>query len=275
MATSLSRLSNCAVRCARPIIPRRNPVHQTCRFRTFYTTPPRRSDDDDDAEDVVHRPPPPRADYKFDYSSLDPDEKASYDALSPEEKLEYQSEAAALDAYMTSPEVESELNAEVSQLAYELSQEVPRKDHIPERIKPGLMAMGEEDEQGSGEDGEFKGDDISSLAHGELEQHREIREMARIAAWEMPLLSSMVPSTSIHPATYPMRAIASICNGGTEDEPKLLILNRTRQNFPTSTPRRTTSFPPHNLHGRNPPRRKKDRPRILHLRPTPHPHSTH
>ena len=97
---------------------------------------------------------------------------------------------------MTSPEVESELNAEVSQLAYEMSQEAPRNTQIPKRIKPGLMAMGEDDEQISGEDEEFQGDDISSLAHGELEQHREIREMARIAAWEMPLLSSTSLSKS-------------------------------------------------------------------------------
>jgi len=43
----------------------------------------------------------------------------------------------------------------------------------------------------SQEDPEFQEDDITSLAHGELEQHREYREYARLAAWEMPLLSSM------------------------------------------------------------------------------------
>ena len=37
--------------------------------------------------------------------------------------------------------------------------------------------------------------DLSSLAHGELEHHREMRHYARLAAWEMPLLASMfVPS---------------------------------------------------------------------------------
>ncbi|SMR41652.1 unnamed protein product [Zymoseptoria tritici ST99CH_1E4] len=33
--------------------------------------------------------------------------------------------------------------------------------------------------------------EISSTAHAELEQHRELREMVRLAAWEMPLLSSL------------------------------------------------------------------------------------
>jgi hypothetical protein len=56
------------------------------------------------------------------------------------------------------------------------------------------MSMGEEDEEGTGPDDEFKEDDISSLAHAELEQHREMREYARLAAWEMPLLSSKLPT---------------------------------------------------------------------------------
>lgn len=35
---------------------------------------------------------------------------------------------------------------------------------------------------------EFKFDDISSIGHGQLEQHREIRQYARVAAYEMPRL---------------------------------------------------------------------------------------
>lgn len=55
--------------------------------------------------------------------------------------------------------------------------------------KQGLFNMGEEPGMGS-EDPEFQEDDITSLAHGQLEQHREYREYMRIAAWEMPLLTS-------------------------------------------------------------------------------------
>ncbi len=33
--------------------------------------------------------------------------------------------------------------------------------------------------------------ELSTHAHRELEQHRELREMVRLAAWEMPLLSSL------------------------------------------------------------------------------------
>jgi len=35
----------------------------------------------------------------------------------------------------------------------------------------------------------YEEDEISSLGHTELDQHRELREMIRLAAWEMPLLS--------------------------------------------------------------------------------------
>lgn len=40
------------------------------------------------------------------------------------------------------------------------------------------------------EDEELGEDDILSLAHGKLEEFREYREYARVAAWQMPLLSS-------------------------------------------------------------------------------------
>ncbi|KAK3995768.1 mitochondrial ribosomal subunit protein-domain-containing protein [Cladorrhinum sp. PSN332] len=39
-----------------------------------------------------------------------------------------------------------------------------------------------------GED-DFEEDDIMAMGHGKLEEHREFREYARIAVWEMPLLA--------------------------------------------------------------------------------------
>lgn len=59
------------------------------------------------------------------------------------------------------------------------------------RLKQTFMNMGEPEpweEDGMLDDDH---DDMTSLAHGELEQHREMRHYARLAAWEMPLLSSM------------------------------------------------------------------------------------
>ena len=48
--------------------------------------------------------------------------------------------------------------------------------------------------------------EISSVGHSELEQHREIREMVRLAAWEMPLLSQLAkPFEPPDRTTQPLR----------------------------------------------------------------------
>lgn len=50
----------------------------------------------------------------------------------------------------------------------------------------GFWAEGEES---MGPDEDYFGDDLTSHGHGELQQHRELREYARLIAWELPLLS--------------------------------------------------------------------------------------
>lgn len=68
----------------------------------------------------------------------------------------------------------------------------------PFRIKTGFWAEGEES---MGPDEDYFGDDITSHGHGELQKHRELREYARLIAWELPLLSrtSCLPCHSRHP----------------------------------------------------------------------------
>lgn len=128
-------------------------------------------------EVIEYDGPPPTADEIAEFNEMmenpPPDKRAAIEA--------FKAKAAGIEAQAV---------AEVEDLLPEFTE--------PEqfaRFKPGLISMGEDDEEDIGPDETFKGDDITSLAHGELEQHREIREYARIAAWEMPLLSS----TSTHP----------------------------------------------------------------------------
>ncbi|MCJ1475185.1 37S ribosomal protein S24, mitochondrial [Lambiella insularis] len=143
--------------------------------------------------------------------SLSQSSRTFYDSLSPDDRLRYEQDAIKLDEHMTSPAVEARLNAEVAQEAYDALLRAPRErpDVEDDKFKPGLMSMGEIDEIDSGEDETFEGDDISSLAHGELEQHRELREYARIAAWEMPLLSKLTtpfqPPTTSNPTPLRFR----------------------------------------------------------------------
>ena len=91
---------------------------------------------------------------------------------------------------MKSFEVESNLKGVAGEAVHEVVTQVRTAKFQPPRLKLGFFSMGEEDPVATGEDEEFEGDDITFLAHGDLEQHRELREYARIAAWEMPLLSS-------------------------------------------------------------------------------------
>ena len=46
------------------------------------------------------------------------------------------------------------------------------------------------DDEGDDEDATDDYDNMSVLAHGELQQHQEMRHYARLAAWDLPLLSS-------------------------------------------------------------------------------------
>ncbi|KAI1454470.1 mitochondrial ribosomal subunit protein-domain-containing protein [Annulohypoxylon moriforme] len=55
------------------------------------------------------------------------------------------------------------------------------------------------------EDDAFEEDDIMGMAHGKLEEFREYREYARIAAWEMPLLSKLAKPFEPPTAEEPLR----------------------------------------------------------------------
>lgn len=193
MAASVNRLSCFALRYPFRIPLQRKHHASIATFRHLHTTSTWRKDSPEDArknarEDAIKDAPEK---YVFEVSSLRPADRNMYDHLSPEEKTEYEEDSRKLHEHMNSPAVISGLTAEASTAAFEVSQEIAPENYKFPKIKGGLMAMGEEDEQGTGEDDDFQGDDITSLGHGELEQHREMREYARIAAWEMPLLSSM------------------------------------------------------------------------------------
>lgn len=193
MAAAISRMGYIALRHTSRTSARREPLHlppPPCR--QFHITLLRRAEDD--AEDSSQPSKPTREAFKFSPKDLDPSERTAYNLLSPEERQQYRDEAKQMHDYFASPKIDSRLQSEVSLLANESEIESPHVEVNIPRIKPGLMSMGEEDEQDSGEDEEYENDDLSSLGHGELEQHREMRHYARIMAWEMPLLNSTHPS---------------------------------------------------------------------------------
>lgn len=78
------------------------------------------------------------------------------------------------------------LNEEINEESAELRRPVRAKKQSfwnTEEVDSDLITdeIGEDD---------FEEDDIMAMGHAKLEEHREFREYARVAVWEMPLLSS-------------------------------------------------------------------------------------
>ena len=165
-------------------------------IRHFHPTPfarARRAD----GETSDHGAEPPadadRQPFEFKLEDLAPEEKDAYLGLNPDQQADWREESEIMHNMMNSPEYTSEMNAEASLAANSLLDAMPHMPP-PAKLRPdqiGFLAEAEDDADDVGEDPEFEGDDITSLAHGELEQHRELRQYARLAVWEMPLLYSM------------------------------------------------------------------------------------
>ncbi|KAL9019930.1 MAG: hypothetical protein Q9185_002872 [Variospora sp. 1 TL-2023] len=209
-------------------------THRSLHSSPFYRAPTH-DDDDGDGDGDEGPPKVTNGPYTFNYDSLSSEARHHYDLLSPEEKVEFQKDDQAAYEHFNSPALESELQGLVSQAVYDINQKAPRDRAPPEKIVPGLMAMGEVDEQGSGEDDEFDGDDITSIAHGELEQHREIRDYARIAAWEMPMLSKLAKPFELPSRDKPLRFRYTTYMGETHPAAKKVVLEFCTRDLPDLT----------------------------------------
>lgn len=117
-----------------------------------------------------------------------------YDMMSPEDREIFDQNSQAIADDFANPNSRAPMLSEINQAVQEIDREIPMPFNDPKPKSLGFWGEDEEDEFAlvEDDDDEFKNDDISSIAHAELEQHREIREYARIAAWDMPLLSSKI-----------------------------------------------------------------------------------
>lgn len=116
-----------------------------------------------------------------------------YEMMSPEERALFDEENRRFVAMFNDPKERASDFQEIEQSAAIIEREEPMRFEDIKEKNLGFWAEDEPDELGIVEDGdeEFNDDEITSMAHAELELHREIREYMRIAAWDMPLLSSM------------------------------------------------------------------------------------
>lgn len=122
-----------------------------------------------------------------------------YEMLSPEDRELFDAENRKFVEEYNDPEKRAAAFAEIERAVAQVEREEPMRFEDVRDKSRGFWAEEEDDEFALVEDGdeEFKDDEITSMAHAELELHREMREYARIAAWDMPLLSSTYLSNII------------------------------------------------------------------------------
>ncbi|KAF2449099.1 hypothetical protein P171DRAFT_469258 [Karstenula rhodostoma CBS 690.94] len=87
----------------------------------------------------------------------------------------------------------------------EMTKDMNDEDWVIEEDDPRKIGFWGEGEAALGKDEDYYGDDLTSLGHGELEQHRELREYARLIAWELPLLSQLARPFEPPTAETPFR----------------------------------------------------------------------
>lgn len=101
----------------------------------------------------------------------------------------------SLDTTLTGPDIDSGATARFQeQVVGSINATLSEAAYVP-KVHPARSFWHEEEEDpelltDERDEDVFEEDDIMSMAHGKLEEFREYREYARIAAWEMPLLSS-------------------------------------------------------------------------------------
>lgn len=135
---------------------------------------------------------PPMPEYSPDL--LSKEERSMYDLMSAEERTAFDDENRRLVAEYNDVEKRREAFAELDRKVNAIDKEEDiRFEDVRPKIK-GFWAEDDPDELAQVEDGdeEINDDEITSMAHAEMELHREMREYARIAAWDMPMLSSKI-----------------------------------------------------------------------------------
>lgn len=159
--------------------------------RPFSTTPLRREAEEEEAFRISTEAPSSDATEAI-IAQFDRQTRARYDSMTPDQQAKYVADARALEEHFNKPAVKQRFQQMINRKAGEvLSTKSTFRETRLAKQKPGLLNQGEAPGNEILEDPDFGEDDITSLAHGEMEQHREMRHYARLAAWEMPLLTRM------------------------------------------------------------------------------------
>jgi small subunit ribosomal protein S35 len=150
-------------------------------------------------EDPVMPPPPkelapedfpPMPEYSVE--NLNKEQRSMYDLMSPQERAAFDEENTRLVAEFNDPVKRAAIFHDLEKRVQQIDKEEDMRFEDIRPRQPGFWAEDEPDELAQVEDGdeEINDDEITSMAHAEMELHREMREYARLTAWDMPMLSS-------------------------------------------------------------------------------------
>ncbi|RAL08110.1 mitochondrial 37S ribosomal protein mS35 [Aspergillus homomorphus CBS 101889] len=170
---------------------RRSPIITS--YRSFSVTPRSFMPEDPEIPDVrPQRPEDLPSLPAYSPESMNPEMRSMYDMMPPEDRAAFDDANRRMIAEFNDPEARQARFAEIDRRVAIAERELDFRPE-PERKPKGFWAEEEPDEFGIVEDAdeEYYEDDITTMAYAELEQHREIREYARIAAWDMPSLSKL------------------------------------------------------------------------------------
>ncbi|KAJ5868654.1 hypothetical protein N7534_003207 [Penicillium rubens] len=178
--------------------------------RYFSASPLNRVQDDP----VI--PPPPKElrpeDFpqmpEYSVDLLTKEQRSMYDMMSPEERAAFDEENTRMVAEFNDPRKRAAAFEELEQSILKIDKEEDLRFEEIRPRRPGFWAEDEPDELVNIlEDGdeEINDDEITSMAHAEMELHREMREYARITAWDMPMLSKLAKPFTLPPQTHILR----------------------------------------------------------------------
>ncbi|KAJ5345002.1 hypothetical protein N7452_003006 [Penicillium brevicompactum] len=189
------------------LLTRRNPIASS--MRCFSASPLNRAQEDR----VV--PPPPKDRNASDYpaapeyspENLDKETRSMYDLLSPQDRSAFDQENQDKVARWNDPVERAAMFREIDQSVQQIDKETDLRFEEVKSRQLGFWAEDEPDEFGQVEDGdeEINDDEMTSMAHAEVELHREMREYARITAWDMPMLSKLAQPFTLPPQTHILR----------------------------------------------------------------------
>ncbi|KAL4932752.1 mitochondrial 37S ribosomal protein mS35 [Aspergillus undulatus] len=198
-------LARCLGRSAQ-VMARRGPI--ALSYRPFSASVPTFVHEDPDTPEpkgpfrIEDMPQVP----EFSLDMLDKEARKRYDLLSPEEREEFHASYRQYADEINDPKERKKTLAAIDADVREIEKSGPPIRFPRQKKVNGFWADEEDDEFGIvPDDTEFYDDEITSMAHAELELHREMREYARIAAWDMPHLSKLAQPFTLPPETHILR----------------------------------------------------------------------